>query len=67
MKNVKKIASEILNRRITGYNVIDTQTKQVKKEYKGSTKGRVARGYAEKLNQQYGSYRYTVQIIFENN
>ena len=48
---------------ITGYKLIDTKTKTVIQTY-AANKGQVARNRMDRLDNQYGAYRYSVKPIF---
>jgi len=50
-------------KQITGYELIDSQTKKVLKKY-GPDKRRYASRQADKLDLQYGAVRYFVKPIF---
>lgn len=47
------------------YEVVDIQTKAVLKTY-ATDKGSVARRFADKKSMEYGSYRYSAQIIWSD-
>lgn len=50
-------------REIAGYTVVDCQTGAVLKSYKATQRSAAYR-YAEKRCQEYGSYRYSVQLVW---
>jgi len=52
-----------MSRSIIGYKLVDSKTGDVLKEYKAS-QGRTARNRADKLDNEYGSYRYKACPIF---
>ena len=51
------------SREIAGYTVVDGMTGAVLKSYTVAQR-KAAYRYAEKRCQQYGSYRYTVQLVW---
>ena len=52
-------------REIIGYNLIDCKTGKVIQAYKAN-QAAIARKRADKLDNEYGAYRYAAQPIFSN-